>query len=166
MNYKEGEKLESPKIVNIEYGDYQEGNSISFDNEILKKWLEKINEIFSNANICGMTDCFSLMSVLLYEGEVMPFIRRNNNIRFVGYTFKDSGFPRYDAIPIPNYISLNLKSESNKIYWNNIDVTNIIKERYREFYALCIELNNDKKLEKIWYYWNGGKLTNKLIQLL
>ncbi len=135
----------------IEYGDYQGGNVVSFDNDMLKEWVKNINIDLSHDSINSQ---FGLMEVLLFEGEYMPFINRNGNKVFAGRDW--TGFPEKYPTALDN--SLNIKSGKNKIYLNNKDVTDKMKKRYDNFVYFCKRLEDSNETGSIWYYWKGGKL--------
>lgn len=138
-------------IEDIEYGDYQGGNQVSFDSNMIKEWL---NNIPMNMSDQSISDAYGLVETLLFEGEYMPFIHRNCNREFVGRDW--TRFPTQHPRIIEK--SLNIKGEKNKIYLNNKDVTEKLRIRYNKFLDLCKELQNRNELGAIWYYWKGEKL--------
>jgi len=138
-------------IEDIEYGNYQGGNTVSFDNEMIKEWLTNIPINMSDLSV---SDSYGLVEALLFEGECMPFINRNSNKMFVGRNW--DGFPTQHPKPI--YKSLNIKGDKNKIYLNSKDITEKMKRRYDEFLKLCNELKERNELGAIWAHWKGSKL--------
>jgi len=145
-------------IEDIEYGDYQHGNQVSFDNDMIKKWVNTIPIDISNDSI---TPTFALIETLLFEGEYMPFIRRNANQKLVDSKFIQTSSwlsGKFDGYMEYKHESLNIKGEKNKIYLNNKDVTEKLRVRYNKFLNLCKELQNKNELGAIWYYWKGEKL--------
>jgi len=143
--------LDKEELLDIEYGDYQNCNQVSFDNEMIKIWL---NDIPINMSDLSVSETFGLVEALLFEGEYMPFISRNSNTKIIGHECVGSPTQHYKYI----HESLNIKSGKNKIYLNNKDVTEKLRKRYDKFLKLCNELKEKNELGSIWYYWKGEKL--------
>jgi len=142
-------------MIDIEYADYQHGNQVSFDNDMIKDWVKRLP---ISLNDDAINSQYGLIEALLFEGEYMPCLRRNGNSEFTGYDWTDTGFPNYTPIAHPRRVSLGLKGEANKIILNKKDITEKMKKRYEEFLDLCGELQKRDELGAIWYYWKGSKL--------
>lgn len=128
----------------IEYCKYQEGNRVSFDNDLLEELLTQINEIFMRENIVCFSDTMDYLDVLLFEGNYMPFLSRMSIDHVT-----------YGPFPIHENLEKTMKHGKNKIFVNNVDKTKLIKQIHEKFIKLCNEIQD---LGSIYAHWKGNKI--------